>query len=173
MLRSDAVVTREPGVAAAVLTADCAPVLFADARAGVVAAAHAGWRGALDGVLEATIAAMLELGAHREDICAAVGPAISPAAYEVGEEFHTNFTSRDPASGVYFHTPVNGGRPHFNLPRFAADRIRAAGIPAITVLDNCTYSNESMFYSYRRSVHAKEPDYGRQISAILVSHVDK
>jgi YfiH family protein len=172
IIKADAIVTRRRGLAAGVLTADCAPVLFADAEAGVVAAAHAGWRGALGGVLEAAIDAMLGLGARRERIAAAVGPAISAAAYEVGEDFQRTFTEQNPAYAVYFHSFVDGGRPRFDLPRFASDRILAAGIPSVARLDACTYSNESMLYSYRRSVHANEPDYGRQISAILISNVD-
>jgi YfiH family protein len=172
LIKADAIVTRRPGLAVAVLTADCAPVLFADAKAGVVAAAHAGWRGALGGILEATIDAMLALGARRQNIFAAVGPAISASAYEVGEEFHRNFVDQNPAHAVYFHSFVEGGRPHFNLPRFAADRILAAGLPCVAGLDECTYSNKSTFYSSRRGGHAGETDYGRQISAILISDVD-
>lgn len=166
--KADAVVTRSPGLAVGVLAADCAPVLLADANAGVVGAAHAGWRGALSGVLEAAVTEMTALGAKREDIHAAVGPTISSDVYEVGDEFKVAFLEQAPDNEAFFHTPTGGGRPHFNLPGYVCKRLRAAGLPRVTDLGLCTFQNESLFFSYRRAQQRQEPDYGRQISAILV-----
>lgn len=168
LIKADAVATRQKGLAAAVLTADCAPVLFADPRAGVVAAAHAGWRGALSGILEATLDAMQRLGAAPETIYAAIGPAISQAAYEVGEDFRQNVLKADPDNARFFATPAEGAKPHFDLTGFVKRRLEAAGLSQIEAINLCTYENESLFYSYRRSQRRKEPDYGRQISAILL-----
>ena len=167
--RADAVVSSEPGLALGVLTADCAPVLLADGRAGVVAAAHAGWRGALDGILANTLAQMEALGADRGHVRAAVGPAISCAAYEVGDDFRQQFIERDAAYDGYFERPEGAARPHFDLPRFVADRLRAEGVGKVEGLDVCTYGQENEFFSYRRAVHRGESDYGRQISAILLA----
>jgi len=162
---ADALVTRVPGLALAVLTADCAPVLLADAGAGVVGAAHAGWRGALEGVLEATVAAMAALGAQTPRIAAAVGPTISQAAYEVGEEFRDRFRDRDPASLRHF-VAGTGGRPHFDLPGYILARLAAAGVGEARWTGECTYADPARFYSFRRSVHAGEADYGRLMAAI-------
>jgi polyphenol oxidase len=163
--RADALVTATPGLALAVLTADCQPVLFADRPAGVVAAAHAGWKGTLDGVLEATLDAMEALGASRADTVAVIGPSISQRAYEVGPEFFDRFIDQDPDSARFF---VNGegDRMLFDLPGYGLMRLRAAGVGEALWTRHCTYSDPARFYSYRRSVHAHEADYGRLISAI-------
>jgi len=163
--RADALVTTRPGLALAVLTADCQPVLFADREAGVVGAAHAGWRGALDGVLEATLDAMEALGANRTNISAVIGPTISQRAYEVGPEFFDNFVADDPEN-VRFFAAGAGDRMQFDLPAFSLARMRSAGIGQASWTRHCTYSDADRFFSYRRSVHAGEADYGRLISAI-------
>jgi YfiH family protein len=163
--RADAAVTADPGVAISVLTADCAPVLLHDPAARVVGAAHAGWRGAVDGILDATLAAMERLGARRGRVRAAVGPTISQRAYEVGPEFFDRF--REEADGFerYF-APGHGDRLLFDLPGFVLGRLRAAGVAEAAWIGACTYSDPERFFSYRRSTHAGEPDYGRLISAI-------
>ena len=161
---ADAMVTATPGLAIAVLTADCQPVLLADAEAGVVGAAHAGWRGAIDGVLEETVAAMVGLGATRERIRAVIGPSISQRAYEVGPEFFDTFMTADPANGRFF-AGGEGDRMHFDLPGFGLHKLREAGVEAEWTR-HCTYSDPQRFYSFRRSVHEREADYGRLISAI-------
>lgn len=163
--RADAMVTATPGLALGVLTADCQPVLFADARAGVIGAAHAGWRGALDGVLEATVAAMEDLGAARDHITAVIGPSISQAAYEVGPEFIEDFIAEDPDNARFF---ANGrdGRYQFDLPGFGLHRLRCAGVGQAEWTRHCTYEDAARFYSYRRATHAGEADYGRLVSTI-------
>jgi len=165
--KADAMVTATPGVALGILTADCAPVLFADADAGVVGAAHAGWKGALNGVLENTLSAMEALGADRGNTVAVVGPCISQASYEVGPEFMDAFMAVDPAYARFF-AGGNGDRVQFDLPAFALHRLREAGIGDAEWTRYCTYSDPDRFYSYRRSVHLKEADYGRLISAIRI-----
>ena len=160
--QADAMVTDRPGIALGALAADCAPVLFADARAGVIGAAHAGWKGALGGVLEATVEAMRALGAR--DIRAVVGPAISQRAYEVGPEFLDRFMDEDPDFSMFF-AQGQGDRYQFDLPGFALSRLRAAGAEA-EWCGRCTYSDPARFFSYRRTTHSGEPDYGRQVSAI-------
>ncbi len=165
---ADAIVTCTRGLAVGVLAADCAPVLFADAEAGVVGAAHAGWRGALGGILDATVAAMAALGAQQERIRAAVGPSISADVYEVGEDFKASFLAQAPDNEAFFHIPQSGARPHFNLPGYIHAKLRAAGIRQIDDQSVCTYQNESLLFSYRRAQKRQEPDYGRQISAILI-----
>jgi hypothetical protein len=167
--QADALVTKTRGLAIGVLTADCAPVLFADASAGVVGAAHAGWRGALGGVLEATVAAMVGVGARRSDIRAAVGPCISQRAYEVGPEFEAQFLAADPATANYFSRKSRQSRPQFDLPGFINQKLQSLGLGIVEMSSPCTYENESLFFSYRRSQHKKQPDYGRQISAIVVA----
>ncbi|MDD8022618.1 MAG: peptidoglycan editing factor PgeF [Paracoccaceae bacterium] len=164
-VQADALVTATPGLVLSVLSADCQPVLFADRRAGVVGAAHAGWRGALEGVLEATIEAMETLGATREDIVAVVGPCISQRAYEVGPEFMDNFLTEDPDYGRFFSGGPQG-KPMFDLPAFGVHRLRAAGVGVAEWTRHCTYSDPERFYSYRRTTHLNEADYGRLISAI-------
>jgi hypothetical protein len=164
-VRADALVTATPGLVLTVLTADCQPVLFADRDAGVVGAAHAGWRGALDGVLEATVDAMEALGAHRERIVAVIGPCISQAAYEVGDDFMESFLVEDPDYGRFF-SGGPAGRPMFDLPAFGLHRLREAGVGEALWTRHCTYGDATRFYSYRRTTHAGEADYGRLISAI-------
>lgn len=165
LARADALVTRVPGVALTVLSADCQPVLFADAGAGVIGAAHAGWRGTLAGVLEAVLEAMETLGAQRKDITAVIGPTISQRAYEVGPEFMDAFLAEDPAYDRFFAGGA-GDRVQFDLPGLSLHRMRAAGIGAAEWTGHCTYSDPERFYSYRRTVHNGEADYGRLISAI-------
>ncbi len=165
--RADALVTATPGLALSVLTADCQPVLFADTKARVIGAAHAGWRGALDGVLTATVDAMVSLGAKREDITAVIGPCISQRAYEVGPEFIDSFLAEDPDFARYFANG-EGDRLQFDLPGFGLNRLRAAGVGHAEWTHHCTYSDPDRFYSYRRTTHAKEADYGRLIAAITL-----
>jgi YfiH family protein len=166
---ADALVTATPGLAIGALTADCTPVLFADANARVVAAAHAGWRGAVSGILEATVSAMESLGARRDAIHVAIGPAISQHAYEVGPEFEAQFLSQDPGNKRFFSVPPGRDRAHFDLTGFCHDRLDRLGLASTTDLDLCTYENESLLFSYRRKTHRGEPDYGRQISAIVLA----
>ncbi|WP_278923037.1 MULTISPECIES: peptidoglycan editing factor PgeF [Pseudophaeobacter] len=165
--RADAMVTKTPGIALGILTADCQPVLFADAEAGVIGAAHAGWRGALDGVLEATLNAMEDLGADRSKTHAVIGPSISQRAYEVGPEFYEDFLQQDPDHARFF---ANGtaGRYQFDLPGLGLHLLRTAGIGQVEWTRHCTYSDADMFYSYRRTTHAGEADYGRLISCIAL-----
>jgi YfiH family protein len=166
--RADAVVTRTPGLAIGVLTADCTPVLLADSAAGVVGAAHAGWRGAAAGVLEAALAAMEGLGAQRGRIAAAIGPTINQQAYEVGPDFEQAVTAADIESSAFF-APGPHGKAHFDLPGYVAHRLHRAGIGDIERQTLCTYGNESLLFSYRRATQSGAPDYGRQISAIVVT----
>jgi hypothetical protein len=165
--RADAVVTRRQGLVVGVSTADCAPILFADVQARVVAAAHAGWRGALSGIIEATVAAMEGVGAARGHISAAIGPTISQGAYEVGAEFRDRFVAGEVENARFFSSGP-GGRPHFDLPGFLRARLEAAGIGALHDLGQCTYDDEARFFSYRRSTRRGEPDYGRQLSAVAL-----
>jgi len=167
--KADAIVTRTAGLAIGTLTADCAPVLFADPAARVVGAAHAGWRGATAGILEAAIAEMERLGGRRERILAAIGPSINQAAYEVGLEFKAALTVDTPENAGFFHLSEPTGRPHFDLPGYVESRLKAAGVTRVERQSPCTYANESNFFSFRRSQHLREIDYGRQISAIVVA----
>ncbi|MDP2084561.1 MAG: peptidoglycan editing factor PgeF [Gemmobacter sp.] len=164
-LRADAMVTATPGLALGVLAADCQPVLFADREAGVIGAAHAGWRGTLDGVLDATLDAMEALGARRDRTTAVIGPCISQAAYEVGPEFLDRFMAEDPGLSRFFINGA-GGRYLFDLPGYGLHRLREAGIGHAEWTRHCTYSDEQRFYSYRRTTHRREADYGRLISVI-------
>jgi YfiH family protein len=166
--KADAMVTDKPGIAIGVLTADCTPVLFADREAGVVGAAHAGWKGALGGVLEATLSAMEALGAERSRIAAGIGPVISQRAYEVGPEFVERFLDDDPDNGRFF-AGGEGDRAMFNLPGYCLGRLREAEVGQVEWTGHCTYSDERRFFSYRRSCHRKEPDYGRLVAAIMVA----
>jgi hypothetical protein len=166
--RADAIVTATPGVAVGVLTADCAPVLFADARAGVVAAAHAGWRGAAAGILESTLEAMLSLGADRTRIQAAVGPCIGQPNYQVGFDFEQAFLAEDSGNARFFVRPAPEARPHFDLSGYVLHRLQQAGVAAAERA-LCTYAESEHFFSYRRSQVKKQPDYGRQISAIVLT----
>ncbi len=167
--KADAMVTDRPGIALGALAADCGPVLYADAQAGVIGAAHAGWKGALTGVLEATIDAMEGLGAKRERIVAVLGPSISADNYEVGPEFVERFVAGEPANAAYFSPSAKAGHFMFDLNRYTVDRLRRAGVAA-DMLGRCTYAGEDDFYSYRRTTHRQEPDYGRQISAIVLEN---
>ena len=164
-VEADAMVTATPGLALAVLTADCQPVLLADRTAGVVGAAHAGWKGALDGILEATVDHMEALGADRAAITAVIGPSISQRAYEVGPEFFERFAD-EAAENTRFFVNGDGDRYLFDLVGFGLHRLRAAGVGHAEWIGHCTYSDPDRFYSYRRSVHRKEADYGRLISVI-------
>ncbi|KFI27117.1 polyphenol oxidase [Haematobacter massiliensis] len=164
-LRADGMVTRTPGLALGILTADCEPVLFADQKAGVIGAAHAGWRGALEGVLETVLDRMETLGARRADTVAVIGPTISQRAYEVGPEFFYTFTDEDRTYSRFF-AQGKGDRMMFDLPAFGLHRLREAGIGAAEWTGHCTYSDPERFFSYRRTVHAGEADYGRLLSAI-------
>jgi polyphenol oxidase len=166
--RADAMATTEPHIALGVLTADCAPVLFADADARIVGVAHAGWKGALGGVIEAAVALMEKLGARRTRIAAAIGPSISQKAYEVGEEFRAQFMAAEPANAAFF---ASGRAAHwqFDLPAYVQSRLVAAQIGTVVVQGACTYAREDDFFSYRRATHERETDYGRQISAIMLT----
>jgi polyphenol oxidase len=165
--RADAMATREPGVALAIATADCGPVLFVDAASGVIGAAHAGWRGALSGVLDATVEAMVKLGARRAEITAVLGPTIRQPNYEVGPEFVAAFLENGAAYRRFF-TDGEGDRALFDLPGFIGARLEELDIGSFTDLQRCTYAEDDLFYSYRRATHRKEPDYGRLISAIAL-----
>jgi polyphenol oxidase len=166
--RGDALVTRTPGLALGVSTADCGPVLFVDPNARVIGGAHAGWKGALTGVLESTIEAMEKLGADRGVMVAAIGPLIRQNSYEVGSEFVERFLDADAENGVFFMPSVRSGHSMFDLAGFIRMRLENAGIPMIDDIGVDTYSDER-FYSYRRSVHRKEPDYGRHVHAIALT----
>jgi YfiH family protein len=164
---ADAMVTTAPGVALGVLTADCAPILFADPVSEVIGAAHAGWKGALAGVAEATIDAMVRIGAERRNILAAIGPTISQRAYEVGPEFLDRFTADDAASDRFF-AGGRGDRMHFDLPGYLLARLRATGIAEAAWTGHCTFSEPMRFFSFRRATQARETDYGRLISIIVI-----
>ena len=165
--RADAMVTDRPGIALGILTADCAPVLFAERDARVVGAAHAGWKGAVSGVVEATLAAMTELGARRERIVAAIGPTISQRAYEVGPEFVERFLEESTTNERFFAGGV-GDRAMFDLPGFLLSRLREEGIGEVAWTGHCTCSDERRFFSYRRATHRGEQDYGRLVAAIMI-----
>ncbi len=163
--RADAMVTATPGIALGILTADCQPVLLHDPVAGVIGAAHAGWKGTQAGVLEATVDAMERLGAKRGDIGAVIGPTISQTAYEVGPEFLDSFLADDPANARYF-VQGKGDRALFDLPALGQHRLRAAGVGHAEWTRHCTYRDPDRFFSFRRTTHAGEADYGRLISVI-------
>jgi YfiH family protein len=163
----DALVTDRPGLLLGILTADCAPVLFADADAGVIGAAHAGWKGALAGVTDATLAAMAALGARRERIAAAIGPCIARASYEVDDAFLRRFAADDPANERFFASGRDGHH-RFDLEAYVAQRLAAAGVRRVEALGLDTYADEARFFSYRRATHRGEPGYGRQISLIAL-----
>ena len=166
--QADAVVTKRNDLVIGVVTADCGPVLFADAENGVVAAAHAGWKGATGGVLENTIDTMISTGADRSNIVAVLGPTISRENYEVGPEFVERLTALDSHNSDYLGASVNTGHAMFDLPSYIVDRLKGAGISA-SWTGQCTYADEELFFSYRRTTHRKEVDYGRQISAIRIN----
>jgi YfiH family protein len=165
--RADAMVTRIPGLAIAVSTADCGPILFADPQARVIGAAHAGWRGAFTGVIEATLDAMERCGADRANIAAALGPTISAVNYEVGPEFIARFETAG-AHARFFRPAARAGHALFDLPGYIAARLVTAGVRQVETLARCTYAAPELFFSYRRSVHRGEPDYGRHLNAITL-----
>ena len=166
--RADALVTRERGLAIGVSTADCGPLLFADSEAGVIGAAHAGWRGAFGGVIEATIAAMEKLGAARARMTAALGPTIRQPNYEIGPELVARFVEADAANARFFTPSPRAGHAMFDLAGYIAARIARAGIANFEDLESCNYAEPARFFSYRRATHRGEPDYGRHINAIAL-----
>jgi YfiH family protein len=167
--QADAMVTNVPNLALGILTADCAPVLFADAGAHVIGAAHAGWKGAISGVTDSAIAAMERLGAKRERIVAAVGPCISQTNYEVGAEFRDRFHQTDSTLARFFVPSDKPGHFRFDLEDYVASRLASAGIAQMERVSRCTYAHEDDFFSYRRATHRGEKDYGRQVSAIVLT----
>ena len=167
--RADAIVTRVPGLAIGVSTADCGPVLFADPEARVIGAAHAGWKGALAGVTGRTLDAMEKLGAKRQRVVAVVGPAIGPEAYEVGPEFPARYLDDDPANGRFFRPSATEYHALFDLGGYLAARLAREGAGTVINLSFCTFSDEQRFFSYRRATHRQDPSYGRQISAIALT----
>jgi hypothetical protein len=168
-LEGDGLVTRLPGVALGILTADCAPVLFADGEAGVIGAAHAGWRGARGGIVEATVAAMVALGARRSCIVAAVGPCIQQSSYEVGPQFHQSFIEHEPAAAELFVPSVRPGHHLFDLPAYVARRVAASAVGAIEVLPFDTCGDAERFFSYRRTTLTGGGDYGRLLSCVVLT----
>jgi len=167
VIEADAMVTNRPDLLLGILTADCAPVLLVDETRQVIGAAHAGWKGAFTGVLENTVAAMEGLGARRGRIVAVLGPSIGPDNYEVGPEFVARFVEADAGNERYFRPSKTVGHSMFDLNQYTVDRLRKAGMTAES-LGRCTYAEEDLFYSYRRTTHRKEADYGRQVSAIVL-----
>jgi YfiH family protein len=167
--RADGMVTKTPGLALGITTADCGPILFADAEARVVGAAHAGWRGALGGVLEATLDAMERLGATRGRTLAVLGPMIRQEAYEVGPELVASFREADAGNERFFRPAPRDGHALFDLPGYIRARLDAAGVGEVIDLGHCTYADEARFFSYRRATHRGEPDYGRLIAAIALT----
>lgn len=165
---ADAVVTSTPGLACGVLTADCAPILFADRDARVIAAAHAGWKGALGGIVSATVEAMIDQGAQRDRIVAAIGPCIGPASYEVGEEFMDRFSAEAPGSERFFVAGRTPEKRQFNLPGFVLQRLKEAGVGAALWSGQDTCADENLFFSNRRGFLRGESDYGRLLSAIVL-----
>ena len=166
--QADASVTNLPGIALGVLTADCAPVLLADTEAGVIGAAHAGWKGALGGITDSAIAAMEKLGAARARIAAAIGPCIGRASYEVDTAFRDGFLAADAGNGAFFAPSVREAFYRFDLESYVATRLRRAGVTNVARLGADTYARESDFYSFRRATHRGESDYGRELSAIAL-----
>jgi len=169
VLKADAMVTREAGVALGILTADCVPVLFADPRNGVIGAAHSGWKGAALGVLEATVAAMVEIGANHADIVAAVGPAIAQESYEVGPEFPQSFLVKSPDNSGFFKPSKRSTHFMFDLTGFVLSSLQALNLASVDHVAYDTYDEPEQFYSYRRATHLGEPDYGRGLSAIALN----
>lgn len=167
--KADAMVSAVPGLALAVLSADCGPLLFCDPFARVIGAAHSGWKGALSGVFEATLTAMEQLGARRRHITAVLGPTIGRKAYEVGPEFYQRFVDADAGYARFFRASARDGHAFFDLPGFIGHRARAAKVGQFVDLALCTYEDEARFYSYRRATHRGEPDYGRLVSAIALA----
>lgn len=169
--QADAVVTNTPGIAIGVTTADCLPILFADEKHRVIAAAHAGWKGAIAGIMENTVEIMCSLGATRECIIASVGPGITQKSYEVGNEFYDRFLAQTPENKIYFLKTTRANHYLFDLQSYARDRLKAAGISQINLLAHDTCFEENDFFSYRRSCLRGEPSYGCQLSAIALTKV--
>lgn len=167
-VEADALVSKTPGTVLGILTADCTPVVFADDENKVIGAAHAGWKGALSGILENTIKKMEELGANKHNIKVAIGPSISQDSYEVGKEFYDRFVMDEPTNAAYFIQSVQPQHYMFSLTSYVEHRLKNAGIDSITNVDMDTYTLEDDFYSYRRSCHKKEPDYGRNLTVIAL-----
>ncbi|MCV0427881.1 MAG: peptidoglycan editing factor PgeF [Roseibium sp.] len=167
--KADALVTSAQGLAIGVSTADCGPVLFADPVSKVLGAAHSGWKGAITGILENTVSAMEALGANRNSIVAVLGPTISQKAYEVGPEFQERFTQGANENARFFVPSERSGHFMFDLPAFISARLEVIGLGQVVDMGLCTYGDEERFFSYRRTTHRKEPDYGRQISAIALT----
>jgi YfiH family protein len=166
--RGDAIVTRTPGLAIGISTADCGPVLLADRHARVIGAAHAGWRGALSGVIEATVAAMETLGAARHRMVAAAGPMIRQQNYEVGQELVDRFLADDPGNARHFVAAPRAGHALFDLAGYVVARLRQARVAEVEDIGLCTYADPVRFFSYRRTTHRAEPDYGRHVNAIVL-----
>jgi polyphenol oxidase len=167
--KADALVTRTSGIVLGALAADCTPVLFADVKAGIVAAAHAGWKGAIGGILQSTVETMIGIGANRKDIVAVVGPCISQVNYEVGAEFEAQFCAEHAENKKYFSIPPGKSKAHFDLPGYVADQLAGTRIGYVSNESVCTYPDGSGLFSYRRTTHRGEADYGRQISAIVLA----
>jgi YfiH family protein len=169
--KADAIVTNRPGLAIGIVTADCTPVLFADPKTGVIGAAHAGWKGALSGVLSKTVDQMEQLGADRNQIVAAVGPCIHQGSYEVGPEFVDKFLTKDAQNSQFFIPSSQNNHHLFDLPGFIFNKLSVLGLSVVQSVSEDTYADETKFYSYRRATHAKEADYGRCLSAIILKNV--
>jgi len=167
--KGDALVTSEKNLVLCILTADCQPVLFIDNKNGIIGAAHAGWRGALNGIIENTILSMIKIGAELENISAAIGPTINQRNYEVGPEFYQLFKQKDETNKACF---IEGAQDkyYFDLSKFNTSKLMKAGVKKIDIIDFCTYENSDLYFSYRRSIHKSEPDYGRLISTIMLEH---
>ena len=165
----DGMVTNVRGLILGTLTADCGPLLFSDKKAGVIGCSHAGWKGALTGITDATVLRMEELGAKRENVVAVLGPTISKTAYEVGPEFFQRFIDASPRNKIYFSESVRREHHMFDLPAFLTDRMKAFGIGTVIDCGLCTYTRDEEYFSYRRATHAQEKDYGRQIAAITLT----
>jgi YfiH family protein len=166
---ADAMVSKTRGIALGILSADCAPVLLADAKAGVIGAAHAGWKGALGGIVESAISAMERLGASRSRIAAAIGPCISLANYEVSDAFRDRFVEAAASNARFFGAGTRSGHHQFDLDGFVAQRLGEAGVDNVSRLCACSYAREADFFSFRRATHRGENDYGREISAIMLA----
>jgi len=168
--KADGMVTSQRGIALGILTADCAPVLFSDAGACVIGAAHAGWKGALGGVVDATVSMMIDAGARADSIVASVGPCIGPKSYEVGADFRTSFMEAGSGNSRFFEDGIVKGKYQFDLPSYVRHRLSECGVGSIEVLGLDTYADGNKFFSYRLTTHRKEPDYGRQLSTIVLEN---
>jgi YfiH family protein len=168
-VRADALVTTAPGLGLGVLAADCVPVLLARSGGGIIGAVHAGWKGALGGVVAATVETMASLGGPAEDLVACIGPAIQQRSYEVGEELRDRFVDADDANEIFFYNASRSEHYHLDLPGYVQGRLEAAGVGSVELLPLDTYADEECFFSYRRACHLNEPDYGRQVSVIAMT----